>query len=341
VTAAEAGRATILVRAETSPEDVHGMARAAGILTTRGGLASHAAVVARGWGIPAVVGAADLEVRDGEIVVGDRVLRAGDVITIDGGTGDVFEGAVAGATEVVPEAKTLLAWAAELGIPIGADDSAPAHDAAPPETAGAVSPDACLRAIGIKGFAQPQGVADVVLATPEDVQPVLDALVADGLVAPSAGALRLTDSGSSRAAALLAEEQATWGLGNAEAALDAFLALDLRMKDIVTAWQMRDVTAGIVNDHTDADYDRAVLDRLGELHTAAVAWLTPLETGCPRLAGYRIRLGRAAEAAQSGDAPYVASPRVDSYHGIWFELHEDLIQLAGRTREAEVAAGRA
>ena len=57
VAAAEAGRPAILVRAETSPEDVHGMARAAGILTSRGGLASHAAVVARGWGIPAVVGA--------------------------------------------------------------------------------------------------------------------------------------------------------------------------------------------------------------------------------------------------------------------------------------------
>ena len=105
VAAAEAGRAAILVRAETSPEDVHGMARAAGILTSRGGLASHAAVVARGWGIPAVVGAADLEVRDGEVVIGDRVLHAGDVITIDGGTGEVFEGAIVGATEVVPEAE--------------------------------------------------------------------------------------------------------------------------------------------------------------------------------------------------------------------------------------------
>ena len=72
-----------------------------------------------------------------------------------------------------------------------------------------------------------------------------------------------------------------------------------------------------------------------------MAWLTPIETGCPRLAGYRVRLGRALEAAQAGDGRYVASPRVDSYHGIWFELHEDLIQLAGRTREDEVAAGRA
>ena len=95
------------------------MARAAGILTSRGGLASHAAVVARGWGIPAVVGAADLEVGDGEVAIGSRTLHAGDVITIDGDTGEVFEGAIAGKAEVVPEARTLLAWAEELGIGIG------------------------------------------------------------------------------------------------------------------------------------------------------------------------------------------------------------------------------
>jgi hypothetical protein len=84
-----------------------------------------------------------------------------------------------------------------------------------------------------------------------------------------------------------------------------------------------------------------VLDRLEGVHAEALAWLTPLEGDCPRLAAYGIRLGRAIEAARSGDQRYVASPRVDSYHGIWFELHEDLIQLAGRNRADEVAAGRA
>ena len=172
------------------------MARAAGILTSRGGLASHAAVVARGWGIPAVVGAGDLEVRDGEVNVGDRVLRAGDLITIDGGTGEVFEGAVAGTTEVVPRRRRSSPGrrsSAYRSPPMTSRRRArPRH----PRRRGLVSRDACLRAIGIKGFAQPQGVADVVLAKPEDVQPILDALVADGLVAPSAGALRLTDAGS-------------------------------------------------------------------------------------------------------------------------------------------------
>ena len=114
------------------------------------------------------------------------------------------------------------------------------------------------------------------------------------------------------------------------------------MKDAVTAWQLRDDADGqVVNDHSDAAYDRTVLDRLAALHADAIAWLTPLEAGCPRLAGYRVRLGRAIEGAVGGDQRYVASPRVDSYHGIWFELHEDLIQLAGRSRADEVAAGRA
>jgi pyruvate,orthophosphate dikinase len=145
-----------------------------------------------------------------------------------------------------------------------------------------------------------------------------------------------------RAAALLASEQAAWGSAPAGAALDAFVALDRRMKDTVTAWQLRDATAQVINDHTDAEYDRSVLDRLAALHADTDAWLSGLEPRCPpRLADYRVRFGRALEQATAGDQRYVASPRVDSYHGIWFELHEDLIRLAGRTREAEVAAGRA
>ena len=337
-TAAEQGGAAVLVRAETSPDDVHGMAKAAGILTSKGGLASHAAVVARGWGIPAVVGAAALEVRDSEIAVGDRVLRAGDVITIDGSSGEVFEGAIAGSSEIVPEARMLLAWSKELGIAV----EEPTGNSAPPiPSARKVTPDRVLQVISIKGFAPLAGLADALGSKPEDVQPVADQLAVDGLVGTTAGAYRLTDAGTARAAGLLAAEQSAWGLDAAAAALDAFVALDHRMKEIVTAWQMRDPAAQVLNDHTDADYDRGVLDRLEALHDDATAWLTPLEIGLPRLSDYGARLSTALEHAQAGDQRFVASPRVDSYHGIWFELHEDLIRLAGRTRAAEVAAGRA
>ncbi len=92
--AADAEGDVILVRPETSPEDVHGMSVAVGILTSTGGLVSHAAVVARGWGIPAVVGAGSLRVGADEVLdaAGDRVFTAGDVITVDGTTGEVLLG---------------------------------------------------------------------------------------------------------------------------------------------------------------------------------------------------------------------------------------------------------
>ncbi|MDV6230600.1 PEP/pyruvate-binding domain-containing protein [Rhodococcus cercidiphylli] len=91
--AADAEDDVILVRPETSPEDVAGMAASVGLLTTKGGLVSHAAVVARGWGIPAVVGAHDLRCQGEAFVTpGGQMIRAGDVLTIDGTTGCVWLG---------------------------------------------------------------------------------------------------------------------------------------------------------------------------------------------------------------------------------------------------------
>ncbi|NLI18931.1 MAG: pyruvate, phosphate dikinase [Actinomycetales bacterium] len=93
---AAAGARVILVRRETNPDDLGGMIASEGILTARGGKTSHAAVVARGMGTTAVVGAEALQIdaAAGELRVGDKVLRAGDIIAIDGATGEVFEGEV-------------------------------------------------------------------------------------------------------------------------------------------------------------------------------------------------------------------------------------------------------
>jgi pyruvate,orthophosphate dikinase len=352
VEAAAAGRAVILVRAETSPDDVHGMAAAAGILTATGGLASHAAVIARGWGIPAVVGAISVQV-DGEGVrIGDRRLGAGEIITIDGGTGEVFAGAVAGATMVVPEAATLRAWARELGIAIG-DEAGPAAQVvtATPEASptpeaivgtAAAWTDDLLGVLLVKGYATAEGVAAALLVAPDDAAQALDRLVADGLAEIAAGSFRLTADGKAVAREKVAAAAAAWGTDNAIAALDAFLALDQRMKATVTAWQVREVDGNqVINDHADATYDARVLADLAALHADATAWLEPLARGLPRLAAYRERLACANDAAQAGDQRFVASPRVDSYHTAWFELHEDLILHAGRNRADEVAAGRA
>ena len=114
------------------------------------------------------------------------------------------------------------------------------------------------------------------------------------------------------------------------------------MKDVVTGWQVREVGGEqVLNDHSDAPYDRALLDQLTSLHRDVGEWLEPLSASVRQFRVYRDRLGRALDLATSGDERYVASPRVDSYHGTWFELHQHLIRLAGRRRADEAAAGRA
>ena len=108
------GRKVILVRIETSPEDIHGMHAAEGIVTTRGGMTSHAAVVARGMGKPCVSGAGTIQVdyRNQTMTAGGVTLKKGDVLTIDGGNGEVLQGAIAMVKpEVTGEFATLMGWA--------------------------------------------------------------------------------------------------------------------------------------------------------------------------------------------------------------------------------------
>jgi pyruvate,orthophosphate dikinase len=116
-TARGEGREVILVRVETSPEDIHGMHAAQAILTTRGGMTSHAAVVARGMGKPCVCGAGTLRVdyRKGELLVRGRTLRAGDVITVDGSTGQILFGRVAmRQPELSGDFARIMSWADKL-----------------------------------------------------------------------------------------------------------------------------------------------------------------------------------------------------------------------------------
>jgi pyruvate, orthophosphate dikinase len=112
------GRDIIMVRPETKPDDVHGMLAAKGILTSRGGRTSHAALVARQFGKPAIVGATDFEVDliKRQMKVDNRIIMEGDTISIDGNTGEVFEGLI---PTVVPDIKDpylikLLSWADEV-----------------------------------------------------------------------------------------------------------------------------------------------------------------------------------------------------------------------------------
>jgi pyruvate,orthophosphate dikinase len=142
----KAGEKVILVREETKPEDIHGFFASQGILTSRGGKTSHAAVVARGMGKPCVAGAEGIHV-DTEhrlAIVGDRVIHEGDIITIDGATGNVYLGEI---PTIEPEFSsylhTLLDWAdesAKLGVMANADTP---EDAEKSRTYGAVGIGLC------------------------------------------------------------------------------------------------------------------------------------------------------------------------------------------------------
>jgi len=129
------GKKVVLVRVETSPEDIHGMHAAQGILTTRGGMTSHAAVVARGMGKPCVSGAGSLRIDygAGTMTVGGQTFRKGDHITVDGSTGQVLAGKVDMIEpQLSGEFATLIGWADKvrrLGVRANADTPADARAA--------------------------------------------------------------------------------------------------------------------------------------------------------------------------------------------------------------------
>ena len=113
----QAGEAVILVREETSPEDIHGMHAARGIVTARGGMTSHAAVVARGMGRPCVSGAGELQIdaKAGRLTCKGRDFKAGDIITIDGSRGEILAGSVKMIEpELTGDFATLMSWADEV-----------------------------------------------------------------------------------------------------------------------------------------------------------------------------------------------------------------------------------
>ncbi len=131
----DAGEAVVLVRWETTPDDIHGVIAARGVLTAHGGMTSHAAVVARGMGKPCVAGAGELRI-DAEartVAVGDTVLTEGDTVTIDGSTGEVYAGALSLVPpQITDDFTTVLSWADDvrrLGVRANADTGADATKA--------------------------------------------------------------------------------------------------------------------------------------------------------------------------------------------------------------------
>jgi pyruvate,orthophosphate dikinase len=180
-TRGRAGEKIILVRQETKPEDIHGFFQAQGILTSRGGKTSHAAVVARGMGKPCVSGCEQIVINDvlRSAQIGDTTLHEGDVITINGGTGDVYAGEVPTVeAEFSAEMATLLSWADEVSrLKVMANADTP-NDAARAREFGAMGIGLCRTERMFNSTDRLPIVQEMILAeTPEERQSALDRLL--------------------------------------------------------------------------------------------------------------------------------------------------------------------
>ena len=176
-----AGEKVILVREETKPEDIHGFFKAQGILTSRGGKTSHAAVVARGMGKPCVSGCEQIVIDDvaRRATIGSATLHEGDVVTIDGSTGNVYAGEVPTVEpEVSEEMNTVLAWADEVSrLQVMANADTP-EDAAKARAFGAMGIGLCRTERMFNGTDRLPIVQEMILAeTQEERQAALDRLL--------------------------------------------------------------------------------------------------------------------------------------------------------------------
>ena len=147
----------------------------------------------------------------------------------------------------------------------------------------------------------------------------------------------LTAAGRREGERLLADQlESTGTRSTIDRAYSGFLGLNGELLAICTEWQVVSVDgAEIVNDHRDAERDSRVLGRLDRLHQAARPVLELLESTLGRFGGYGQRLGAAHARITSGATEWLTRPTIDSYHTVWFELHEDLLATLGRRRTDE------
>lgn len=321
------GEAVILVRRETSPADIGGMAASVGILTTRGGQVSHAAVVARGWGLPAVVGADTIEVKPDGIVIGEQLIPSGTIITVDGSSGEVFLGAHHREEVEAPEVATLKAWRREgTGT---ADDTSRSDGYVEEATEDSVS-----RVLALKGMGDSAAIAAVLGAPQAEVEEVVESLVAkEAIIAMPRDRYRPAPDTAEKIDAWY-RDMADAIKDQIEPQMEAFHEVNDTFKGIVTDWQMREVDgAQVINDHTDAEYDAGVTRRIAtDVQTVITSILAEVSKAHDRLMRYQTRFEQALAKIDEGDKDMVAHPMKDSYHTVWFELHEELIRLSGRVR---------
>ncbi|MBT5675236.1 MAG: hypothetical protein HOJ07_06060 [Rhodospirillaceae bacterium] len=192
-----------------------------------------------------------------------------------------------------------------------------------------------LHGVAIKKHGTAEAVAAVTGLAEEAVDGVLAQALEKGRVVETQGAYMLTPAARM---ALDGEYSRVYAAERGDvafkAAYEIFEALNRDLKQLMTEWQTVEVAGeSVANDHSDEDYDAKMIDRLGDLHERAEGMLGDLTAILPRLSIYKDKLLVALEKAEDGETDWVSAVKIDSYHTVWFELHEDLLRVLGRERE--------
>jgi len=315
--------ACVLARAETSPSDVHGMIGAAALVTTLGGVASHAAVVARGWGIPAVTSLNGATVLATGMRIGDQFIAEGEVVTVDGGTGAFYMGdCVTGEGATIPELVTLRKWAAELDAEPGT-----ASEPGEPGRSSDVTLLELARTVQLKGLCAPERAAAALSAAQERIEELLAGH--EHVFKPTPRGVMLTPDGRSWLTQELESERMNVDAQQMNTCYGQFMELNHGFKQLVSEWQLKQGA-----EPTDADWGNVVTG-VANIHKGLAPLLEDACSLAPRLRSYTGRFVAALKAMRTGDRTMLASPLKDSYHTVWFEYHEELITLCGRDRAEE------
>jgi hypothetical protein len=194
-----------------------------------------------------------------------------------------------------------------------------------------------LHGLVVKKAGSAEAVAEVIGADPAEVTAALEAAAAEGQAMGAKGTFMVTPVGRG-----WLDEQYPEVYGelrqnpDADAAYERFERINRELLALFTDWQMMPVGGERVpNDHSDADYDAGIVDRLGQQHDRAQRPLGEFAELEERLGRYLDRLDGAYDKVLAGDTDFVSGARVDSYHTVWFELHEDLLRMLGREREEQ------
>lgn len=192
-----------------------------------------------------------------------------------------------------------------------------------------------LHGLVVKKAGTPEQVAGVVGQDVTVVQETLDAAVQAGDVVGAKGTYMPTPAGRAKLDAAYPTEYADVRADEGViAAADRFEVVNKKLLALLTRWQsVPRAGTTVPNDHSDPDYDAKILDELGDLHEKAEPVLRALSARLPRYRAYSDRLEAAYDKALGGESDFVSGVRVDSYHLVWHELHEDLLRVLGRSRE--------